>query len=444
MSSNPIDRRTMLLGASVAGVGALSSIDAAAQRRRGAPGRKPFLWGSAGAAYQIEGGNVASDLWVLEHLKPSLFKEPSGDAVDAYHRYREDIALAASFGFNAHRFSIEWSRIEPERGQISEAGIAYYRRVLETIRRHGLTPVVTFMHFTVPRWFAAAGGFTVRENVEAFVGYCRLLTERLGDLFDICATMNEPNLVGQLAWSPAYARYRAAFDAGNKAAAKATASPDWASPVLSDWKITQPIMIEAHNRAVEAIHAASRGRVMAGVTLALSDDRAPRSGPSGAERKREQYAYPWLDAAGDFIGVQNYTYYEVGPDADLPPPSGAELTQSNYPLAPESLGNVVRMVSQRTKKPIYITEHGVGTEDDSRRIYLIDNALKGLFAAMREGADVRGYIHWSLFDNYEWFAGYGPKFGLVAVDRKTFVRTPKPSARHLGTIARKGLPADLR
>jgi beta-glucosidase len=433
----------MLLGASAAGLSATVPAPAT-QRRRGKGGRAPFLWGSAGAAYQIEGGNVASDIWVLEHLKPSLFKEPSGDAVDSYNRYAEDIAMAASFVFNEHRFSIEWSRIEPERGQISEAGIAYYRRMLETIRRHGMTPVVTYMHFTVPRWFAAMGGFTKRENIQPFVDYCRLITERLGDLFDVAATMNEPNLIGQLAWSPAYSRYRAAFDAGNMAAAKATASPDWASPVLSDWKITQPIMIETHNRAVEAIHVASRGRVKAGVTLALSDDRDPRGGPGGAERKREQYAYPWIDAAGDFIGVQNYTYYEVGPEADLPPPEGAELTQSGYPLAPESLGNVVRMVSRRTRKPIYVTEHGTGIENDARRIYLIDNALKGLFAAMREGADVRGYIHWCLLDNYEWFAGYTPKFGLVAVDRKNFRRTPKPSARHFGAIARKGLPSDLR
>jgi beta-glucosidase len=195
---------------------------------------------------------------------------------------------------------------------------------------------------------------------------------------------------------------------------------------------------------VEAIRAASAGKVKAGVTLALSDDRDPTSGPSGAERKREQYAYPWLDAAGDFVGVQNYTYYQVGPQADLPPQAGTELTQSGYPLAPESLGNVVRMVSKRTKKPMYITEHGTGIEDDTRRVHLIDHSLPGLFSAMRAGADVRGYLHWSLLDNYEWFSGYGPKFGLVAVDRKTFKRTPKPSAYHLGAIARKGLPADLR
>lgn len=435
-----INRRTVLLGASA--VAFATDLTTAAEPRKAS--RPRFLWGSAGAAYQVEGGNVASDVWVLEHLKPTLFKEPSGDATDSYNRFPEDIALAASFGFNAHRFSIEWSRIEPEQGQISESAISYYRRVLSAIHAKGMTPVVTFMHFTVPRWFAAAGGFTKRENIDAYVSYCRLLTERLGDLFDICATMNEPNLVGQLAWSPLYARYRAAFDKANAAAGVATASPGWSSPVMADWRLTQPVMIEAHERAYDAIRAASQGRIQVGVTLALSDDRDPKSGPSGAEKKRGQYAYPWIDAKGDFVGVQNYTYYEVGPDSDLPPPPGVELTQSNYPLAPESLGNVVRMVSRRTKKPIYVTEHGTGIADDSRRIFLIDGAMKGLFAAMKEGADVRGYMHWSLLDNYEWFAGYAPTFGLVAVDRKTFKRTPKPSAHHLGAIARRGLPAGLR
>ena len=141
-----------------------------------------FLWGTAGAAYQIEGGNVASDLWAMEHVKPTLFPTPSGDADDVYNRFEQDIAMAASFGFNAHRLSIEWSRIEPEPGQISYAGLDYYRRVLETCRRHGLAPVVTYMHATTPRWFAAGGGFSTPDWIAPFVADRDLVTRHMGDL----------------------------------------------------------------------------------------------------------------------------------------------------------------------------------------------------------------------------------------------------------------------
>lgn len=433
-----VNRRTMLAGTAAATLTAAAPLGATA-----ASGRPPFLWGTAGAAYQVEGNNFASDIWVLEHLKPSIFKEVSGDAADTYHRYGEDIALAASLGFNTHRFSIEWSRIEPEQGQFSAAAIAYYRRVIETIRKHGMTPVVVYNHFTVPRWFAGIGGFTRAENVELFVRYCRHVTERLGDLFAIAITQNEPNLWAQLAWAPSYAGMRKAFDAANRAAAVAEAQEGFASPTLTEWTRQQAHMIEAHNKAREAIRTASAGRIDVGFTLSLPDDRDPASGPSGVAKKRSQYVLPWLAAEHDFVGVQNYTYYEVGPEADLPPPQGAELTQSGYPLAPETLGNVVRMVAQHTKKPILVTEHGCSTEDDSRRVHMIERGLEGLFACMRDGIDVRGYLHWSLLDNYEWFAGYTPKFGLVSVDRTTFRRTPKPSAAVLGRIARKGLPADI-
>lgn len=438
-----LDRRAVLLGAAAATL-ATGQGAAAKSAARSGSARPAFLWGAAGAAYQVDGNTTGSDIWVLEHLKPSLFREPSGDAADTYHRYEEDIALAASLGYNTHRFSIEWSRIEPEPGQISNAAIAYYRRVLQAIRKHGMTPFVTYNHFTVPTWFATGGGFTTRDGIEPFVNYCRLITERLGDLFDLAITFNEPNLWAQLAWSPTYPRLRAAFDGAAVAAAKSLGKDRFASPTLSDWKIQQPIMIEAHERAYDAIKEASKGKMDIGFSLSLPDERDPASGPGGRERKLSDYVYPWLSARHDFVGCQNYTYTLVGPNADLPAPKDVELTQMGYPLAPETLGNVLRMVAGRTSKPLYVTEHGCAVEDDSRRIYMIENALKGLFDCMREGIDVRGYVHWSLLDNYEWFYGYTPKFGLVAVDRTTFKRTPKPSAKLLGKIARAGLPADIK
>lgn len=435
------DRRAVLLGGTMA-AGAVSGVAQAGQGRAGA--KAGFLWGTAGAAYQIEGGNYASDLWVMEHTKPTIFKDASGDAADTYNRVEEDIALAASLGFNTHRFSIEWSRIEPEPGQISLAGLAYYRRVLEAIRKHGMTPFVTYNHFTTPRWFAAAGGFETRDGIAPFVRYCTVVTQHLGDLIGVASTFNEPNLGALVSWSPAIRPLRPFIDASKKAAGAAVGAPAWAPPVLGDFRIQQPIMIEAHERAHEAIRKASNDRYLVGVTLSLNDERAPAAGPSGVEAKQAQVMLPWLHAQGDFIGVQNYTYSEVAPDADLPPPKGVELTQMNYPFAPEALEGVIRTVAAHTKKPIYVTENGVATEDDSRRIAFIDKAVPGVFNCLKDGIDVRGYIHWSLLDNWEWFAGYGPKFGLVSVDRTTFKRTPKPSARHMGAIARKGVPAGLK
>jgi beta-glucosidase len=434
------DRRAILWGGA-ATVAAVSAAQAGPARLAGRPG---FLWGTAGAAYQIEGGNHASDLWVMEHAKPTIFKDPSGDAADAYNRVWEDIALAASLGFNTHRFSIEWSRIEPEPGQISLAGLAYYRRVLEAIHRHGMTPFVTYNHFTTPRWFAAAGGFETRDNIEAFVRYCTIVTRHLGDLIGVASTFNEPNLGALVSWSPAIRPLRPYIEMSKKAAAASIGAARWAPPVLGDFRIQQPIMIEAHERAYEAIRKASSDRYPVGVTLSLNDERTPASGPSGVEAKQAQVMLPWLAAQGDFIGVQNYTYTEVAPDGDLPPAKGVELTQMNYPFAPEALEGVIRTVARHTKRPIYVTENGVATEDDTRRVAFIDKAIPGVFACMRDGIDVRGYIHWSLLDNWEWFSGYGPKFGLVSVDRTSFKRTPKPSARHMGVIARRGLPADLK
>jgi beta-glucosidase len=198
-----VDRRAVMLGGAVAAGAVASAAQAKPAKTTAKPG---FLWGSAGAAYQIEGGNFASDLWVMEHAKPTIFKDPSGDAADSYNRVWDDIALAASLGFNTHRFSIEWSRIEPEPGQISLAGIAYYRRVLETIRKHGMTPFVTYNHFTTPRWFAAAGGFETRDGIAPFVRYCTLVTQHLGDLIGVASTFNEPNLGALVSWSPAIGR----------------------------------------------------------------------------------------------------------------------------------------------------------------------------------------------------------------------------------------------
>jgi beta-glucosidase len=398
--------------------------------------RPDFLWGTAGAAYQVEGGNVASDLWVMEHVQPPLFADRSGDACDVYHRYDEDMALVASLGFNTHRLGIEWSRIEPERGQISDAGLAYYRRVLESCRRHGLKAVVTLSHFTVPRWVAASGGFADPANVDAFAAHCARVVAAMGDLIHLAATFNEPNLATVVRWSGLSEKYRPYIEMAQKAAGLSQNAPNWSSPMLAGERQYDGI-VAAHEKAIAAMRAAG-ARFPIGLTLAIPADTAANGDDSGLRRKQSEMLDRWLAATGDFVGIQTYTGGEVGPDADVPPPPGTELTQMGYAFTPGAIGEAIRLVAARTNRPLYVTENGVATEDDSRRIAYIEGAVAAVERCLADGIDLRGYIHWSLLDNFEWVAGYRPKFGLVAVEPKTFRRIPKPSAKFLGAIARRG------
>ena len=153
-----------------------------------------FLWGTATAAHQVEGNNLNCDFWVLEHTPGSPFVEPSGDACDQYHRYADDIAMLARLGFNSYRFSIEWARVEPEPGEFSRAALDHYRRVLACCHEHKITPVVTFHHFTSPRWLAGDGGWEDKKTAELFARYCERTAAHLGDLIGIACTINEANL----------------------------------------------------------------------------------------------------------------------------------------------------------------------------------------------------------------------------------------------------------
>src|SRR3954451_5182186 len=157
-----------------------------------------FLWGASTAGHQVEGGNVNADIWPLEWAVPSLFTEPSGDACDHYHRYAEDIATLAGLGLNAYRFSLEWSRIEPEPGYFSRAALDHYRRMMATCLEHGVTPVVSYNHFTVPRWFAGDGAWENPSAPDQFGRFATAATGHLGDLLSWVCTLNEPNVMAML------------------------------------------------------------------------------------------------------------------------------------------------------------------------------------------------------------------------------------------------------
>jgi beta-glucosidase len=393
---------------------------------------KNFVWGTATAAHQIEGNNVNSDCWALEHAKPSLFAEPSGDATDSYHRFAEDVEIVASLGLDAYRFSIEWARIEPEDGFFSAAALGHYQRCIDLCRAKGLMPVVTFHHFTLPRWLTARGGFAAPEFPQRFAAYCDRAARALDGIAMAC-TINELNL-------PLLAR--GYFFDQIKPEPKAAAERVLGGPltnffIFADDTAVLGNGIAAHKAACDAIHAARPG-VPVGMTLAMSEEAAEPGGEAHRNARLNRLYVPFLDAAAkdDFIGVQNYTRTTSRADGSQAVPEGAPRTTMGYEDRPQALGEVCRWIASRWKMPMYITENGFSGDNDERRGAFVTEALDGLAAAIAAGADVRGYFYWSLLDNFEWMLGYRQRFGIVGVDRATQKRTVKKSAWTYSAIAK--------
>ncbi len=358
-----------------------------------------FLWGTATAAHQVEGGNDGNDVWDAEHAVPSVFVEPSGQACDSFHRYAQDIAIVADLGLDAYRFSLEWSRIEPSEGEFSPAAINHYRRMVECCRDAGVQPVVTLHHFTSPRWLAQSGGWARPDLVDRFTRYCESVLPVLEDV-DLVCTINEPNIV-----------------------------VEW-NHLLSRTTEDRPLLLArvraAHEAAVEVVRGAG---AQAGWTVAMrSWESLPGGEQQVAQLRRAAEDVYLEELSGDFIGVQAYTGEIVGPDGIVPLGADEPRTLTGWRVWPHVLGAAVTRAATLTDLPVIVTENGIATDDDDQRIAYLDEALRGLAAAMAAGVDVRGYFAWSLLDNFEWILGYRPTFGLVAVDRTTFVRTPKPSA----------------
>jgi beta-glucosidase len=376
-----------------------------------------FLWGTATAAHQVEGGNWNNDWWAWEHTPGSGVKEPSGDACDHWHRYPEDIALLAGLGFDVYRFSLEWSRIEPEEGEWSRASLDHYRRMCATCHELGMLPVVTFHHFTTPRWLAGQGGWENGAAADRFGRYCERAIAAIGDLVPWACTINEPNIVALMGYLAAM------FPPGRQD--------------VEARRRVNDVLIDAHRKAVEAIRSGP-GDARVGLTLAMSQWWPVDGGETRVERIRRNMEDVFLEAAreDDFIGVQTYSRIRIGPEGALGPEEGVETTIMGYEFWPQALEATVRRAFDVTDGvPVFVTENGIAATDDARRIEFIRRALRGVRACLDDGISVVGYTYWSALDNFEWSLGYGPTFGLIEVDRGTFQRRPKPSAIWLGNVA---------
>jgi beta-glucosidase len=416
---------------------------------------KGFLWGASTAAHQVEGNNTKSDFWLMENVEGSMFKEPSGNAVDHYLLYKEDIAQMAKMGLNGYRFSIEWARIEPEEGHFDAAEIEHYRNVLLACRQWHITPIVTMHHFSSPQWLIREGGWESANTPARFARYCTHVIRELGELIPYVCTINEANI--SLGIKKIMKRHQAQAAAPGAQVGMNTdrmaqmqkhyeeLSKAFGSPSTGVNAFLAPrsdsglaLIFQAHTEARAAIRQI-RPQTQIGITLSLYDIQSvPGGEEQAADALQEEFLQflPYMKD-DDFFGLQNYTRAVYGADGILPVPEGAEKTQMGNEYYPEGLEAVVRYAWRQLGIPVMITENGVATDDDTRRVAFIDRALQGMHACIADGIPVTGYMHWSLMDNFEWQLGFSRRFGLIAVDRTTQERMIKPSGLHLGRIAKK-------
>ncbi len=387
-----------------------------------------FEWSTATAAHQIEGGNTNNDWWDWEHAPGTPVAEPSGDACNSWLQWTDDLDLIRGLGVRSYRFSVEWSRLEPAPGEWSNAACDHYLRQCEALVEAGIRPTVTLHHFTTPRWAVRNGGWTDPDIVGRFAEFTHRVAERLAPSVGRFCTLNEPNVVAAMGYlmglfPPGVANDRASHD------------------------LAVTNMVAAHRAAVDAVRAAAPSAEV-GLTVNMADYQTVPGGEAQAA-EAEATENVFLDATDgdDFIGVQVYTRMLMGPDGWLGPQPGVPVVETmGYEYWPDALGACLRRTWARTggRIPLLVTENGTASDGPGERTRFVHAALKSVLACLEDGVDVRGYTYWSLLDNYEWAFGYQPTFGLVHVDRTTFVRTPKDAYHWFaGVIAANNVPDQL-
>lgn len=421
-----------------------------------------FLWGTASAAHQVEGDNCNNQWWAFEQQPGAIWHgDKSGLACDWWANAEADFDRMAGLGLNAHRLSLEWSRIEPEPGRFDHTAIDRYREMMDGLRRRGITPLVTLHHFTEPLWFTRMGGWENGASVALFRRYADFATRALADLCDFWATINEPLVLIAQGWF-----------LGN-----------W-PPGKQNFPLAMQVMrhlLFAHAEAYHAIHAhqpdakvgyAKHVRLTAGVRpdnrldryaaglrrwlfehilVAATDDGWLR--PPLSLNRRDARLAKTLDYIGLNYYTRDFVRFGLNPARLFGNPeylSNAEHSDSGRagPFSqfdPEGLYQVCQEVHRfRPDLPIYITENGLPDRDDKQRPRWLVAHLAALQRAIASGCDVRGYFHWTLVDNFEWAEGWGLRFGLIEMDPATQIRTPRPSAAVYAAIAQSnGIPTDL-
>ncbi|MDD5194699.1 MAG: glycoside hydrolase family 1 protein [Candidatus Omnitrophica bacterium] len=414
---------------------------------------KDFLWGAGTSSHQVEGNNTNNDWWQWEQYIPLNMR--SGQACDEWNRFEEDFRLAQTLGLTAYRFSLEWSRIEPAPGQFDNSALTHYREMILSLKSKGIEPIVTLNHFTIPLWLVNEGGWLSDKSPEFFAQYVQKATEALGGDVHYWITLNEPAvytyksyMIGQ--WPPGEKSTKKAFNVVKSLARahvlaygkikEVYAQKGWPEPKVG---IAQQVLIFAPCSSYSF-----RDKLSAKLRDGMINHLFVQALIQGKARIFGVFSIK-LPKAGtlDFIGLNYYTREYVrsrgfllsdilGSECVPKNPRGKK-TCLGWEVYPQGLYTFIKAFS-KYKLPILISENGICTNDDTQRSQFIEEHLKAVALAMKEGAPVIGYLYWSLIDNYEWAEGFAPRFGLIEVDYTTQDRKIRESARKYEEIIRSG------
>jgi beta-glucosidase len=399
---------------------------------------KDFFWGASTAGHQVEGGN--SNQWTVweQHNAKELAQTAhqrlgwlpnwqdvkkqaetkenyiSGDGVEHYQRYEADFDIVKSLNMNAFRFGIEWSRIEPREGEWDEAEIAHYREYIAQLRKRGIEPFANIWHWTFPVWFAEMGGFAKRSNIKYFERFVQKLADELVDDLGYIITLNEPNVYASFGYL----------------------SGEWVpnqKKPLTFLKVYRNLYT-AHRRAYAILKKQKPG-LQIGIAHQVGNIQAkrPHNILDQTATRWMRYFWNWwfmnrIRKQQDFVGINYYfTDYYTGLAKKVNP--SVPVNDLGWYMEPEGLYPLLLSAWRHYKKPIFITENGLADAKDEYRRWWLEETIVAMERALSEGVDLRGYLHWSLLDNFEWKYGWWPQFGLVHIDRKTMKRTVRPSAK---------------
>lgn len=405
-----------------------------------------FYFGASTSAHQVEGGNKNNwTEWELENAKcqmlnaktkhwpdfvlenyPNPLQEEnyiSGKACDHYNLFKKDFDIAKSLGHNAHRFSIEWSRIEPEEGKFNEQEIDHYRKIIKMLREQGIEPFVTLWHWTIPLWLRDKRGVHSREFPKYFTRYAEKIVASLNQDVIFWITLNEPLVYAKISYLEG--RW-----------------PPQKKNIFYFLRVSKNL-IKAHKKAYAVIKTIQPGSQI-GIAHNMSffevqhDNFINRILKHFGEWRKN---FGFLNAISnhqDFIGFNYYSHYKV--NFGIRKIKTEKISDMEWSLYPKGIYDML-LALKKYNKPVYVTENGLADARDAHRSWFIAEHLKWVAKAMEEGIDVRGYFHWSLLDNFEWSDGFWPRFGLVEVDYKTMERRIRPSALEYKRIIERGFGA---